>query len=63
MKFCSSVPLCIVRPCTVLPGLLVLAAGEPEVRHHDTSGIGDVACISAALVAGVVLAVDFRVRQ
>jgi len=45
----------------VLTGL-VLAAGAPEVRHHGTSGIGDVACVSAALVAGVVLTVDFRVQ-
>jgi hypothetical protein len=61
MKFCSSVPLCVVRPCAVLTGL-VLAAGAPEVRHRGTSGIGDVACVSAALVAGVVLAVDFRAQ-
>jgi hypothetical protein len=62
MKFCSSVPLCIVRPCAVLTGL-VLAAGAPEVRHHGTSGIGDVVCISAALVAGVILVVNFQVQQ
>lgn len=41
----------------------MLAAGAPEVQHHGTSGIGDVAFISAALVAGVVLAVDYRVQQ
>jgi len=63
MEFCSSVPLCTVLPCAVLIGLLVLAAGAPEMRHYGTSGVGDVACVSAALVAAVVLAVDFRVQQ